>query len=501
MTPAEERHRPSGRPRSARNRIVAWLVALVLLALVANQLIATRVLLARVDGDLAAEIEHEHDKFRAFAARTAGAPGAEARRVEDVLDAYLRSNVPEPSEAFFSVVDGRADRRSSPEPMARLDTDRRFVAAAARARVPASGRWASAAGGVHYGVFPVQVAGDPRWGQLVVVEFAAPSRDRTVATLRTLALVSLAALLTGAVVAWLVAGRILRPVRLVRDTADRIGETDLAERIHVTGDDEVAQLARTFNRMLDRVEAAFAGQRQFLNDAGHELRTPLTIIRGHLEVMGTTDEERTRTVALVTDELARMGRIVDDLLLLAKAERPDFITPGPVDLADLTVEVAAKSQALAERRWQVAEVAERTVMADGQRLTQALMQLVSNAVEHTRPGDLVEIGSAAVVNRVLLWVEDHGSGIPPAEQERIFDRFATVAGGRRDSTGLGLAIVRSIAEGHGGTVRVSSEVGRGSRFTLDLPLLPPPGPRDPASRRGDAPRPPADSPVPSVGTP
>lgn len=465
---------------------------MVLVALMANLLIATRVLLARVERDLNAEIAHEHAKFRAFADRVARTDPGSVSRVEDLLDRHLAANVPEGDETFFSVVDGRADRRSSAPPRARLDLDAAFVARVGRADRPASGTWPSDAGPVRYGIFPVEVAGDARPAQLVAVEFATPARAEALATLRTLAGISLGALVLGAIAAWLVAGRILRPVRLVRDAAERIGESRLEERIDVTGDDEVAQLARTFNQMLDRIESAFAGQRQFLDDAGHELRTPLTVIRGHLEVMSANPDEQRATLALVTDELARMSRIVDDLLLLARAERPDFITPTPTDLAELTIEVAAKAQALAPRAWKVDEVAERTVLADGQRLTQALMQLVLNAVGHTAAGDRISVGSAVRDGRVELWVDDEGTGIPAADQRRIFERFAVV-GHQKDSTGLGLAIVRSIAEGHGGSVRVDSEPGRGARFTLDLPGVWPPGdgPPDDDPRRGEPVRPPA----------
>jgi len=463
------------RSPSARNRIVAWLVLLVLIALVVNQLVATRVLLTRVEADTATEIEHEYGKFRAFTERHVESSAAAITDVSQLLDAYLVSNVPERSETFFSVVDGRAQSRSSPEPLARLDKDPEFVEMVARAREPLHGRWESTAGEVRFGAFPIHIEDDERWGQLVVVEFMAPARDAALATLRTIAAISLAGLAIGAVAAWLVAGRILRPVRLVRDTAERISESDLTQRIDVSGDDEVAQLARTFNRMLDRIESAFTDQRRFLDDAGHELRTPLTIVRGHLEVMGPSEEDRAATLALVNDELARMSRIVDDLLLLARAQRPDFISPHAVDLADLVVEVVAKSQALGQRRWLVDELAEATVTADGQRLTQALMQLTANAVEHTDTGDRISVGSAVHDDRVLLWVDDDGSGIPQADQERIFERFATshrrrTAATRSDSTGLGLAIVRSIAEGHGGTVRLHSIPGEGSRFTLDIPL-------------------------------
>jgi signal transduction histidine kinase len=168
-----------------------------------------------------------------------------------------------------------------------------------------------------------------------------------------------------------------------------------------------------------------------------------------------------------------MGRIVDDLLLLAKAEQPDFLTVAPVDVAELTVDLVAKARALGSRRWTVAEVAETTILADGQRLTQALMQLVANAVQHTSDGDGIAVGSASTPDRVRLWVSDTGSGIATEDRARLFERFARGDGARRsEGAGLGLAIVRSITEAHGGVVHVESEVGRGATFTLDLPARP-----------------------------
>lgn len=467
--PASERPTQpvGGRGLTARTRIVAWLLALVTLALAANLLIATRVLLTRVDGRLDSELSHELEKLRAFAERSGGSFGG----VDELLAAYLASAIPEGDETYFSMIEGRPGRRSSNEPLARLDRDPEFVGVAGRVTLPTIGDWDSSAGAARFGVFPVEVEGDNRRAQLVVVEFAEPDRDETITTLRTLAVVSAAALVAAGVASWLVAGRLLRPIRTVRETAETISQSDFSQRIPVTGDDDVADLARTFNRMLDRIEAAFEGQRQFLDDAGHELRTPITVVRGHLEVMGDDPDERARSMPLVIDELARMGRIVDDLLMLARADRPDFLAPGPVDLADLTIEVVAKARPLGERRWQVSEVAEATVTADGQRLTQALMQLVSNAVDHTSPGDQIAVGSAVRGGRVLLWVKDEGSGIAADDQHRIFERFATSrAAGGSASTGLGLAIVRSIADAHGGVVRVDSAVGHGSTFTLELPV-------------------------------
>jgi len=323
-----------------------------------------------------------------------------------------------------------------------------------------------------YAVIPVRVPGENK-GVLVVVEFRDQLRSEADHVVRILAAVAALSLLLAGVAGWAVAGRVLAPVRGMRRTAEAITESDLTGRIVVTGNDDIAALARTFNTMLDRLQSAFTAQRQFIDDAGHELRTPITVVRGHLELMGEDPEDQRATVALVVDELDRMRRIVDDLLLLAKAERPDFLTPGAVELADLTVGVVSKAGPMAERLWRVDAVAEQVIHADGQRLTQALMQLASNAVRHTVGGDEIGVGSAVHGDRVRLWVRDTGEGIAPGDQLRIFDRFARGPAGRRgtEGAGLGLAIVRRIAEAHGGSVVLDSDLGRGATFTIDLPLV------------------------------
>ncbi len=200
--------------------------------------------------------------------------------------------------------------------------------------------------------------------------------------------------------------------------------------------------------MLDRLESAFATQRAFVDDAGHELRTPITVIMGQLEVMGDDPQDRARTMAIVQDELARMARIVEDLLLLAKTEQPDFVRPEPVELADFTTEVLMKARTLGDRDWSLDACAEGTVALDAQRLTQALLNLARNAVEHTDAGTAVAIGSRRDPERVLFWVRDDGPGVAAADQERIFDRFTRGRNARRrsDGAGLGLAIVQAVAD-------------------------------------------------------
>jgi two-component system OmpR family sensor kinase len=256
-----------------------------------------------------------------------------------LLARYLERKLSEDGETFFSLVDGRPARRSPGNPPALLDTDPAFIAHVGAASKPASGSWPSTAGEVRYAVFPVSVAGDPAQGTLVAVFFSDQLRSDAERVSRLLAAVAALALLLAGLTGWAVAGRILAPVRAMRLTAEAITESDLTGRIVVAGNDDIAALARTFNTMLDRLQSAFTAQRQFIDDAGHELRTPITVVRGHLELMGDDPEDRCATVALVVDELDRMRRIVDDLLLLAKAERPDFLTPSAVELADLTVDV------------------------------------------------------------------------------------------------------------------------------------------------------------------
>jgi signal transduction histidine kinase len=233
----------------------------------------------------------------------------------------------------------------------------------------------------------------------------------------------------------------------------------------------VAQLASTFNDMLDRLERAFAAQRRFVDDASHELKTPLTIVRGNLELLDDDPEERARTLAAVSDELDRMGRIVDDLLLLAKHEQPDFLALTTVDLSTLTDELHAKAKALAPRQWVVDGRAKGRIVADRQRLTQALIQLAENAARFSKEGDVIALGSKISAREARLWVRDTGPGIPLVEQTEIFARFRRGSSHKRtEGAGLGLAIVKAIAEAHHGRVVLESAPGSGSTFTIVLPV-------------------------------
>jgi signal transduction histidine kinase len=475
------------RVRSARGRIVGWTLLLVVVALAVTVGATRQILEARLDERVDRALDQQVAELRTLAQQgfdpVTGRPFADAR---DLMRLQISRTVPDRNETMLSLVDGAVDARSGQPAPVRLDRDDELVARLAATTTSVLGTAETERGRVRYAAVPVAVAGAPQQGVFVAAVFrdleAADISDVT----RVMAAVGLVALGVAGGGAWLVAGRVLRPVREVQETARQIGESDLTRRIAVSGDDEIALLAETFNSMLDRLEAAFAAQRQLLDDAGHELRTPLTIVRGHLELIDADPASARETLALVSDELDRMSRLVDDLLVLARAGRPDFLRLDRVDLAALTDEVVAKAEALGDRRWRldssVAD-ADAEIVADRQRLTQALVQLAQNAVQHTRAGDEIGIGSRAVRgpsgSHVQLWVRDTGPGVPPGERERIFERFVRSASDAppTEGAGLGLAIVAAIATAHGGQARVVDTPGGGATFLVEIPAV---GAREPA---------------------
>jgi len=335
---------------------------------------------------------------------------------------------------------------------------------------PDRGELATEEGLVRWEAIPLQDDSGNTLGVFGVANFVEAERQEIADAINTALAVAAAILLLAAVVGWIAAARILRPIRHVTDTARAIGETDLSRRIDVEGRDEVADLARTFNAMLDRLETAFATQRAFVDDAGHELRTPITIVRGQLELLSDDPEQRRRAIELATGELDRMSRMVNDLLLLAKAQQPDLLELDLVEIGDLTRGVSEKGAVLGDRRWRLDAVADGGVVGDRQRLEQALIELLKNAVDHTETEDEIGLGSEISGGRARFWVRDTGAGIPPEMLEHVFERFSRGGPHRTDGAGLGLSIARAIAEAHGGRLQVESELGAGTTFTIEVPV-------------------------------
>jgi len=283
------------------------------------------------------------------------------------------------------------------------------------------------------------------------------------------------------IASYLAGDRVSAPLRRMAGVAARVDAGDLDPRMELSPGraGEVLVLAESFNHMLDRLAEAFASQREFVADASHELRTPLTVIRGQLEVLAAQEHpsiaEVRRVEQLVQAEIGRISRLVDDLLVLTQAERTDFLRPEQINLRSFVAELWDGLSLTAQRHFELGPVPDGILTADPDRLAQAVRNLARNAIEHTAEEiGLVRLEVDRVApERVRFAVIDDGPGIPPAERERIFERFHRVDSARSRNSGgagLGLAIVRAIGEAHGGHVAVTDrEDARGARVELVLP--------------------------------
>jgi two-component system, OmpR family, sensor kinase len=455
---------------SVRVRITVLIALLTAVAMAGAGVLVHALESARIERDVSAQIDQEIAEFRAL--RIDPLTGDPFDDVGRVLNVFLTRNVPDDDEMLVGYVRGeipeitpnRYGQEVLDEPAYQAVLDE--LADIGGTRVIDSPDF----GETWVSVVPVTNAqGD---GALVLVNFLADEHDELNRTLQTYALVALLSLGLITAVAGFQSGRLLAPLRTLEEAAREITATDLSRRIPEVGNDDITALTRTINGMLERLDAGFAAQRQFLDDAGHELKTPLTVLRGHLELLDHSNPaELAETRDLLLDETDRMSRLVGDLLLLAKSRRPDFLVLDEVDVDVLTRAVLAKSTALGERDWRLDGTVTDLVLLDEQRVTQALLQLADNAVKHTDPGDLVAVGSARDGDRVRLWVRDTGDGIASGERETILERFGRshVRPGD-DGFGLGLSIVRAIAEAHGGEVVIGDNLPRGTKVEIVVPV-------------------------------
>ena len=285
---------------------------------------------------------------------------------------------------------------------------------------------------------------------------------------------------------WL-ADRAMRPVHSITQAARTISETDLNHRLNLTGRDELAELANTFDGMLGRLQAAFERQRQFVADASHELRTPLTIV--NLEASRALSSRRTSqeyqsALNVIQSENEFMTHLVNDLLILARMDSGQMVLEKkPLDLSDIALDAVERLVPLAERKkvsLETGDLPEVNILGDRQYLLQMVSNLVENGINYTS-GDVRRVKVETGTDGDFAWlrVSDTGAGIPPEALPHLFDRFYRVDNARtRDDDespsgiGLGLSIVQWIVQAHGGTINVESELGKGTTFEVRFPLLP-----------------------------
>ncbi|MGC5222849.1 sensor histidine kinase [Micromonospora sp. DT81.3] len=395
--------------------------------------------------------------------------------VNEYLRAAVARLVPGLNEASVAILDGVP--RYRPETLSGFDISDndqlidRVVQETKGSDASLIGTSVTDEGALRYIAVPVSMEGDESKGiylRAIDLDAELNAVDTSILTYAIAALATIAA--TG-IVGWFVVGRLLSPIRRLQETADSITLTELGARIPTGGNDDISDVTRTVNSMLDRLEGSVDVQRQLLDDVRHELKTPITIVRGHLEMMDPGDSD---DVALTRDigiaELDRMTRLVDDIDMLATVEGDQF-SMVTIEVAGLTARVAELVAVIPDHEWSVEAAGDGTVEGDDDRLLQAWLQLADNAAKYSPPGSPIELGSSSDAAGVHLWVRDHGPGIPPAARHRIFRRFDR-AHERRSvgGSGLGLAIVDAITKAHDGHITVTDTPGGGVTFTIHLPL-------------------------------
>lgn len=427
----------------------------------------------RIERRVFDQINQEDLEFREFQSRSPRDPqsGAAITTVPRLLGVYLRSQVPDDDELLMTYVDNQPVAVTSNQLGHTVIQDPAFEPALGQILETGGTRDFETSDGVAW-VTAIPVVGPESSGALVMVNFPFEERRELIDTMRTYAVVSLLALALITTLGAFQAGRLLAPLRALRQTATEISAQDLSGRIPERGNDDVTALTRTINGMLERLELGFGEQRQFLDDAGHELRTPLTVIGGHLELMDPTDPgDVGSTRDLVLDEVDRMSRLVGDLILLAKSRRPDFVCKERVWMGSFLPGVFQKASALGDRDWQFDGAPDAWAVLDEQRITQAVLQLADNAVKHTDPHDVIRLGAAMEADSLRIWVSDTGDGIDDELRPVLFERFARGQTPRPgdEGFGLGLSIVHAILSEHGGSISVDSVSPHGTRFELVLP--------------------------------
>jgi two-component system, OmpR family, sensor kinase len=489
----------AGRQLLARTPLQVKLIAAVLVLVTVALALIGLASVAALDGYLVGRLDAQLQEVAQGSARK-GPPGF------DGGPGPPHRGPPSPYLVQYRLADGRLDEQDENpleqgRPPPRVPDDPAWFAANAgdTTTVPAAGdggRW--------------RVAVEPRRdgsGGSVVVAASLDGIDATIRQLRLIDLgVSLIVLAALAGVGAAIVRASLRPLVEIEQTARAIAAGDLTRRVPERDPrTEVGRLGRALNTMLAQIESAFGARaaseasarrsedrmRRFVADASHELRTPLTTIRGFAELyrQGAARDpaELDRLMRRIEDQAARMGLLVEDLLLLARLDTQRPLDRQPVDLLALAADAVNDARAVApDRRIELVlggddgdHTAPPVVLGDDRRLRQVLANLVNNALTHTPAGSPIEVrvGSSTLDGRPGAAVEvvDHGPGLTPEQAERVFERFYRADPARSPAdggTGLGLSIVAALVAVHGGTVAVDSVPGRGARFRVVLPLAP-----------------------------
>ena len=451
-------------------------MAVFLLSLAVALVVGYELLLQEGRRDIDVVLAREHARFDVAIAELldeerADRPGGDSLELlERAVRRYLRLNPA--SESYWTIVtladDGRQLAAASGPPSLAPLLDAGTLPEGGLERRETVG---SPVGQLRTSSVPI-VLDDEVVGTLQIVAPFEPVRTEAWDATRLLATAAGITLLIGGLLLAASLWRSLTPLTELARTARSTELRSLDARVREPDTaDEVGVLAREFNTMLDRLDAARDAQQTFLASVGHELRTPLTIARGHLELLrgdaGLDPGALGETVGIVEEELARMGRLIDDLMAIARIETDDFLRPQDLELVQWFEDLELRLAGIQTNRTvRLVPPPPVTVTVDPDRLAQAVLNLVVNAVRHTPSGTTVEVSARTEADGVVIEVVDDGPGIPEDLRAEVFDPF--IHGGQPGSTGLGLAVVRAVTEAHGGRVQLDTSTS-GTRVGLWLP--------------------------------
>ncbi|VEG29981.1 sensor histidine kinase [Actinomyces howellii] len=464
----------------ARWRIVWWILATTGLTLLVVIVSLRSVLVQQVAEEANAEIIQETQEFRTFAEHSSNpVTGQPFGSALELVESYLAIQTPASGEVLIMVVG---------QDVLYVDNSRDDVGttlAQDRARIDeilndsaASGITETSDGPMRWGritTTAVTSSGSQEEAVLIVAHFTAAEDEAVDQEVLILSCIAVGGLVMAAGVGWLVAGRILAPLRRMREVAESINSTDLSGRVPVTGRDDISELAGTMNEMLDRVDRAYVSQRHFVSEARRRIAGPQAraahAVSALAQEPGTVRQQDLVMRAGV--ELVRMREVLDDLDILAQADNPDFVHPEDVSLREITAEAYAQAVSAADAyHWHLGSQAVGRGYLDRERLLQALGELVDNAASHTPPGSTIEIGSTLSVDGqwVSFWVADPGTDLDAERARDLFELYRSESDDADTGMGLGLAVVRAVADAHRGSAWVEVDPASGTRFGLDLPL-------------------------------
>ncbi|HLH24455.1 MAG TPA: HAMP domain-containing sensor histidine kinase [Chloroflexota bacterium] len=455
-------------------RLTLWYTAITAVALLAASAIVYLSVAGNLQRDLDASLANEAESLARAVTIQGGLPLRPLRLVLPDLNTFSGGDL------LIQVVDARGTVIDRSESLGRVALP--VDAETRRALADGAPRYSTSpvpGGQVRVYVLPLVLSGQVV-GALQVARSLTPVDSATARVLQALAAVDVLLLLIAAGAGWAMARGALRPIAAVRDTAEAIGSSgDLDRRVPVgAARDEVGALAATFNRMLDRLQAAISAQRRFVADASHELRTPLTTLRVNLATLRRGDAHHSPIEIEILDEmdgeLQRLSRLVEGLLALARTDAGQPLERTPVALDALVRKVYQAALPHADGRvLSLEEIAPVEVAGSADHLEQVVRNLVDNALKYTPPGGHVTLSLRRVGDAAELRVRDDGIGIAPEDLPHVFERFYRAPAARgKSGAGLGLAIAASIVRAHGGAIAVDSTPGQGSTFTVTLPARP-----------------------------